>query len=98
MADPIRPFSSQVAPPTPAAPRANAQALAAQRAFFQAALAKTAPAAAPNAPRPVQAPAPATAAAPSQAAARLAPAQTATVAEPAPTRFARPGSRVNIVV
>jgi hypothetical protein len=91
MADPIRPNLTPVLrPTTPAAPQKNAQALAAQRAFFQAALGQAAPAAAPAPPVQTQAVQPARA--------TVSTAKPTPTAEPQPARYARPGSIVDIKV
>jgi hypothetical protein len=88
MADPIRPNLTPVLrPATPAAPQKSAQALAAQRAFFQAALGQAAPAQATAAPTQVSRPTTtATAAKPAPA------------ADSQPVRYARPGSKIDIKV
>lgn len=89
MALPIRPA---IQPMPPVAPRADAGRLAAQKAFFQAALAKPDAVAAPAAqaaPTPVQAP--------SQPVAQTA-ARAATPPDDAPTKILRPGSLLDIRV
>jgi hypothetical protein len=94
--DSIRPPLSQPLTPalgaTPAvSPQARAQALAAQKAFFQAALGKAA--ALPQAAAAVPAAAPAR---PATAAAVAKPAAAASDSQP--VRYLRPGSRLDITV
>jgi hypothetical protein len=86
---PITPIAPPVAPTAPARTR-SPEAIAAQRAFFNAALGKAAPPAAPVAPTPAKPMA--------QAVARLAPAPQFDPNAPPPSRLLRPGSLIDIKV
>ncbi|WP_374573892.1 hypothetical protein [Phenylobacterium sp.] len=90
MALPVRPA---IMPATPVAPRADTARLAAQKAFFQAALGQPQAAAAPAAPAQTQAAAPAQTPAPATPAQR-----TAAAPEEPPKRIPRPGTYLDIRV
>jgi len=89
----LPPVRQPIAPTAAVAARPDAGRLAAQKAFFEAALGKAQPAAAPPAAAPTAAPGQVLKAAPAQPAARM-----AALPEEPPKKILRPGSLLDIRV